>query len=96
MYLIQVHLCVACLRITVNSGFYKSKAFDPTLEEGFRGQMKSAPGPTRTADPLLRRQMLYPAELRAHYRMKELPQRHKAIYKRDPECQYSESLSVSL
>jgi hypothetical protein len=26
-----------------------------------------APGVTRTRDPLLRRQMLYPAELRAHW-----------------------------
>ena len=26
-----------------------------------------APGPIRTGDPLLRRQMLYPTELRAHW-----------------------------
>ncbi len=38
---------------------------------------KSAPGPTRTADPLLRRQMLYPAELRARNRGET--QRHQAL-----------------
>src|SRR5580765_8956875 len=36
------------------------------MSPGRTPEISGAPGQTRTADPLLRRQMLYPTELRAH------------------------------
>ncbi len=42
--------------------------------------MNGAPAATRTRDPLLRRQMLYPTELRAHWICQVLPAQSLATY----------------
>ncbi len=47
------------------SVLYESRKPSDTLSE-MREKKTGAPGRIRTADPLVRSQMLYPAELRAH------------------------------
>ncbi len=39
------------------------------LKEYEGGRVTGAPGETRTPDPLLRRQLLYPTELQARFRL---------------------------